>query len=404
MKRALQALISLYPRAWRNRYQAEFEALLDQVPPTWRMLFDVLGGATKMQFKTGSAWKIIAGCGVIGLLTAGVFSATTPDRFVARTLVRTSDTRAALVWLSRSSLTQIILNEGLYRDERRKTPLEDVIGEMKNKDIGFEPGGPGSLVVSFAAPQADQAQRVANRLAASLVDAKAATLIEPANLPTLLVGPRRSRIFIMGLMAGILAGALIALFNGLKVWKLAVALGMACAALGAMVSFLLPERYASTAVIWYSGADAPAAVNRLIAAAEPNASFAEIAMLFKLYPGDPQAGDKVREHLRIQRIRSAQNVVAVTVRFEYGDRYLAQKVAQDVVSRLMDEPLRGTFREDAGMMRGGTLQLLDPASLPIQPYFPNRPMVTALGLLVGLGCAIALGLWRMLGERRLEHA
>jgi TonB family protein len=35
----------LYPRVWRDRYGLEFEALLDEARPSWRGLFNVVGGA-----------------------------------------------------------------------------------------------------------------------------------------------------------------------------------------------------------------------------------------------------------------------------------------------------------------------------------------------------------------------
>src|SRR5580704_2391809 len=108
MRRALKALISLYPKTWRNRYQNEFCALLDDVPPTWRTLFNVFGGALKMQMTAWSPWKIVAAIAAIA------FSLAIPSEYVSRAIVKIGDAgRAQLVgnlvrMESRANLTRLI--------------------------------------------------------------------------------------------------------------------------------------------------------------------------------------------------------------------------------------------------------------------------------------------------------
>jgi hypothetical protein len=75
------------------------------------------------------------------------------------------------------------------------------------------------------------------------------------------------------------------------------------------------------------------------------------------------------------------------VRFDYKDRYTAQKVAADVVSRLID----GAIVQHGTPSTSMTLELLDPASLSLYPYFPNRPVVVGAGLLIGLAFAVLMG-------------
>jgi len=61
MRRALNAVISLYPREWRDRYEREFVRC-------WTMFlrggahFSMFGRSDEMQFKTGRSWKIVAAC------------------------------------------------------------------------------------------------------------------------------------------------------------------------------------------------------------------------------------------------------------------------------------------------------------------------------------------------------
>jgi len=49
MKRAMKLLARLYPSSWRERYGAEFEALLEDTNPSAWDAIDVLWGALKMQ-------------------------------------------------------------------------------------------------------------------------------------------------------------------------------------------------------------------------------------------------------------------------------------------------------------------------------------------------------------------
>jgi hypothetical protein len=60
MRRWTQMLGRLYPRAWRERYGEEFDALLEDVEPNWKQFCDVLGGAVKMQMANHAAWMNLA--------------------------------------------------------------------------------------------------------------------------------------------------------------------------------------------------------------------------------------------------------------------------------------------------------------------------------------------------------
>ena len=51
MKRLIRLASLLYPSSWRRRYAREFEALLDDVKPGPRQLFDVLKGAIAMRVR-----------------------------------------------------------------------------------------------------------------------------------------------------------------------------------------------------------------------------------------------------------------------------------------------------------------------------------------------------------------
>ena len=78
MKRITQMLVRLYPRSWRGRYEDEFTALLEDVPPNWRNSIDLLKGAivmqaTRVSWVKGGAFVLTIGLAglLVGMATAG---------------------------------------------------------------------------------------------------------------------------------------------------------------------------------------------------------------------------------------------------------------------------------------------------------------------------------------------
>ena len=145
-----------------------------------------------------------------------------PVHYVSTAVINTSEEKlidSIQTVESRQSLTQLIVQEGLYPSERGRMPIEDIVEEMKHKDIVIRLIGGQAFAVSFSSADAAQAQRITERLAAQL-----GTVVDPAKLPVVPVAPLYSKIMFIGLIAGIVLGSLVALFAGLKVWKLAAGL------------------------------------------------------------------------------------------------------------------------------------------------------------------------------------
>jgi len=87
------------------------------------------------------------------VLAAGICSATLPKRYMSTAVLRLSartpagsdvEQRMELQHhlqtlqqgaLSRHSLTSILVAQNLYPNERKTLPLEDVIKEMRNRDV-----------------------------------------------------------------------------------------------------------------------------------------------------------------------------------------------------------------------------------------------------------------------------
>lgn len=399
MKRALNALILLYPKPWRDRYQNEFEALLEDVPPTWRTLLDVLGGALKMQLKLWSPWKLVAACGIAGVIAAAAYTMTIPKRYVSRSILKYVDpaklTSAKDKLLSRGALAQLIQEEDLYRGERMVRPLETVIVEMRNRDITIRPANRSnedfSTAISFEGTNSARVQRITQRLTSMFVAENVGEVADPASLSVFPSSPRPSRNIVMGLVAGILAGALFALFNGLKVWRLAGALGLAGLALGAGVAYLVPERYSSMAIMRCSGPGC-ALIDRQFLAVMTPANLDALTARFALYPGETDIRRKLQRDLHFWAGRPGPGMS--TIEFEYGDRLVAPKVVANVTSRLMDYAFREGALDPERLRPGWVIEWVEPASVPWQPTSPNRPAIASMGLFVGLLSAIGLGSFR----------
>jgi hypothetical protein len=176
MKRLLRWLIRLYPRAWRERYGNEFEALIEDSPPRWRMIFDLLKGAFTMQFAMPNMARVLAVMTIAGLAAGFGISYAVKPRYESHaqlvfssTSSQPSDLVIAFLHyrdeiMSRLQLSRIIQDPGLslYADEVRTSPIEDVIDTMRS-DLKFEMTNATARAlqfrVSFAFSDAEKAQK-----------------------------------------------------------------------------------------------------------------------------------------------------------------------------------------------------------------------------------------------------
>jgi Chain length determinant protein len=148
MKRILKLLARLYPSAWRNRYGAEYEALLDDATPRPQDTFNVLWGAIKMQLTSRRFVRIVLSCTLAGILAALAISFAVPPDYSSQTgiIVDQDDNaspRSALEVLgsnvfSREFLASIIQKENLYPHERANA-TSNAIDKMQ-QSIHIVPG------------------------------------------------------------------------------------------------------------------------------------------------------------------------------------------------------------------------------------------------------------------------
>jgi len=244
MKRLIRFAVRLYPKRWRQRYGFEFMALLDDVKLDLRTALDVAKGALKMQMTSWSSARIVAVGWMLGALLAFGVSFAIPIKYESQVVVNVESVPAPPMFraeidqevadrmnamsqriLSGPVLTTIINNLGLYAAERSRMPMENVIALMRS-NAQIQPvtsavsGRIAGLVIRFSYEDRYIAQRVADGLVSRYMTeniraprAKWPTtlqVLDPATLPANPVSPRPSRITAIGLMLGLLIGAVCA--------------------------------------------------------------------------------------------------------------------------------------------------------------------------------------------------
>jgi capsular polysaccharide biosynthesis protein len=236
MKFLIRFFAKFYPSSWRQRYGAEFDAMIGDVDADWRTAFDILKGGLDMQLRTWRYGKVIAITAAAGALIAWGISFAIPKSYSSAAVLAVKPAGAeatkapaalnqeaanavlglAMQVMSRTSLIGIIRNEGLYQRERGTKPLEDVVQQMKGS-ITIAPVAAGKFEVQFTYGDAAKAQVVAKDLAMGFVDAansvQSVGMLELSSSPARETGPRPSRVTVVGLLLGLAMGILMSWFS-----------------------------------------------------------------------------------------------------------------------------------------------------------------------------------------------
>jgi hypothetical protein len=243
MKRAMKLLARMYPSSWRERYGAEFDALLEDAKPSAWDAIDLLWGALKMQLTTWPPARMIVGFSILGALASVAISFALPVQYVARerVLVTPADESASVAAnrlvqqsaFDRQSLASIIQECRLYPRERGRLSQDALIDIMaRNIHVIAAPfpsslyGNTANLDVQFDYQDPDVAKRVSERLIGLLMErnvhAEKSNLTlcvpDPPIVARLPKSPGSVRFACFGSLAGFLAGLLI---TGLIKWRTA---------------------------------------------------------------------------------------------------------------------------------------------------------------------------------------
>lgn len=167
MKGAAKFILRLYPEQWRARYGEELAAVIEDSAMGWRGMFDLMTGAVKMQMHVPAFPKLAVILSMLGLVTGLAVSTLVTPRYVSSAELEISYGPVAPAEgrvnlhervismeqeiLSRTSLAQIIQDPrlDLYKSERAHAPLEDVIEEMRRRDIQIRFASSGADKVPF---------------------------------------------------------------------------------------------------------------------------------------------------------------------------------------------------------------------------------------------------------------
>ncbi len=176
MRGAARFLIHLYPASWRERYGEEFQTLLEDSAPSISGLFDLMKGAIKMHLNVPAFPKLALLLSIAGLLAGWGISFLVAPTYISSATLQVSqksgsspaNLRPAIVTmeeqvLSRTSLSTIITDRrlDLYRSERSREPLEDVIETMRVRDLRISLAGTGAaFTISFRATNPVKAREV----------------------------------------------------------------------------------------------------------------------------------------------------------------------------------------------------------------------------------------------------
>jgi hypothetical protein len=240
LKRSMRSAAWLYPAPWRARYGDEFEALLDDAPLRWPDLADVIRGAAIMQMTNWSYWKAALTAGFAGLILAGGWSFTIPDRYVctaALLLQKGPDSTgqqaiealqmAKLRILGRDNLVALVRNPrlNLYPNELQRYSIEDVADGLFRKHVKIVPyGGAGNTQpfrIMFEYPDKYKARALVMELDSEFMSwmntqgrSNSVTILENPMVPEAPTGPVRLAFVIFGAIGGSLLGIM-----SLGVWR-----------------------------------------------------------------------------------------------------------------------------------------------------------------------------------------
>jgi LPS O-antigen subunit length determinant protein (WzzB/FepE family) len=447
-------LLWLYPAAWRGRYGRELETLVADIDTRPGDVLDLVWGAIRMQLSTPGAYlKLGAITAAIGALVAGGASFAMPERYVSTAVVRvtpripsgaTADQARIMAgdrlqqlqqWaFSRSSLAEMIQRPelDLYAADRQRLPLEEIVHNMRTRDVRVRAVNPSTISISFAYGDGKVARRVVNSIVAKFNEVNVATpvrglaapvqleVLDPASLPERSGGPNRIAIPVIGLAAGFALGLLIAWLrrparsNSAPYLKWALAGALCAGILAGLASFRLPDHYLSTAILrlvrvdaaGLPGLDTADAVREFVqnkgVEALTRTSLAELIQSLDLYPQDRQRRPlediitDMRRNIRIQQLPVSPAAFAVS--FDYTDRYKAQAVVRSTITKFMEANVAEQRKRatSPGQPGGTVLEVLDPASFPAVPSSPNRGQIAVFGSVVG----ILLGLVVAFARRR----
>jgi uncharacterized protein involved in exopolysaccharide biosynthesis len=319
---------------------------------------------------------------VMRFVTVPAQGSSTPERTVdvpARMATLTEDA------LSRSALSELIQRPALdlYRAERKRLPMEEIVNTMRSRDLRIAPATPGDSIgfeISFRYPDKYKAQTLSREMVSRYMENNTALerragggtdvpgslmmeVVDPPGLPERPVSP--DRLLITGAGAAMALTAVLLTFfirrqppsRRKAMLRFALGAGAAGSCVAAAISFAIPSRYVSTAALRIVQPDTGARDNGIaedlqmrIANLVSSNTLTELIQRPSL---DLYASDRTKRPIKdvIQQVRSRDLRIetlkvsaggvteSIRISFEYPDREKAFAMVRALVTLLVEGTL-----------------------------------------------------------------
>ena len=450
MNRLAHWMMRLYPSRWRARYGDELHELLSDTGADARVVTDLFRGGMRMQLKTWPFLKLAIALGIAGMLLGAGLGILLPSEYTSRATLQITpavisenamETSMAnslnehIQWmethvLSRGTLSGIINDPQLhlYPAELSDKPLEDVVEEMKDNihvDFVALPGGLGKRAtafnIEFTHSDPIKAQQTVRALIGSFMEENQKSqrtqppnssswivVGAPANLPASPFYPRKSTVLLAGFILGVLVASIWRLIQrtGFVARRFApIALAFGIAGLGAVIVInyldIFPYQYRSTAILHIHGgatSEISALKDRIVSRTTLSTVIQDPHLrLYKAQVETLPLEDVVQSmktHLHIDQSGDLDGAL-IRVSFDYRDRFKAQQVLTTIVNRVVEESYRpDLLAESRAVPIPEVMDVLDTASLPVNPTSPKRYLMTFGGGIYGVIIAAIIALIR----------
>jgi hypothetical protein len=207
MRHLLAGLLYLYPRTWRDRYGRELLTLAEDTQMKWSDPIDVITGALTMRidgFRSMPVSQIVLALTLVGAVVGGIVAKTINAQYISAAVIF-MDTEQQIAGkqfhdvflraITRRTIAEVIEQQNLYPDVRKRVPLEDVVERFKrNLRVSIartSPKSGGSAVeIAFVHEDGRTAQRVTMSIIERLVATNAS--LAATGSPLAIKGDRRS--------------------------------------------------------------------------------------------------------------------------------------------------------------------------------------------------------------------
>jgi hypothetical protein len=214
----------IYPRAWRERYGSEFEAMLEDLPEQglhWKTVWDISKGAIAMRAtqRPVKLMKMTAIFAMAGLIAGAGIAFAIPDSFLSVSLIgvdKSIDDQVLSGGIQRTMndelMQSLVSKYGLYRGSTNAVDL--LKKDFRVSAIKRRHSGNGFFYVGVHHANPETARRISLEVTEAIQKGHAGlSILDAPPRPHDPVFPNRRNIAIVGCTAGAVMGLILALWR-----------------------------------------------------------------------------------------------------------------------------------------------------------------------------------------------